>query len=254
MAKSRTQYPQKTKRSSAKSGSQYAFSEPTIVKVEPQVKKKFTQKDMIKVEPLTENQSIAFQHWENGQHLVLEGYAGVGKSFLSMAMALNVVLDPSTPQTKIIIVKSSVQARSIGFLPGSLEDKDAVYETPYMQICDQLFPWKNSYLNMKELGIIEFHNTSFLRGMTFDNAVVIFDEFQNTDSGEGETVISRMGLDSRIIICGDDLQNDIGSKSNGKGFLTILRKMESISCISFDLEDVVRSGLVREYLMAKYSK
>jgi phosphate starvation-inducible protein PhoH len=219
---------------------------------EPDFKKKFTGHDIKRITPLTDSQMYAFQEWAQGQNIVLEGFAGTGKTFLSLYLALHTVFDPSTPQDKIIIIRSSVPTREIGHLPGTESEKNSVYESPYIQICDQLFHWRNSYKNLKDIGIIEFHNTSFLRGMTFDNAVVIFDEFQSATDHEETTVASRIGTDSRLIVCGDDLQNDIGRKSGGNEFIRILRKMQSVSFIDFALEDIVRGGFCKEFLMAKY--
>lgn len=251
------QYPQQ-KRESRNSKKKNLFletSEQSVVKVEqPDIKKKFTQHDINKIKPLTNNQLETFREWGQGQHLVLDGYAGVGKSFLAMYLALQTILDPDTDQDKIVIVRSAVQSRDIGFLPGTEEEKNSAYEKPYQQICDKLFRWKNSYNNLKEIGLIDFQNTSFLRGTTFDNAVVIFDEFQNTTEVESDTVATRMGENSRMIICGDDIQNDLGSKSSAKGFLNILRKMDEVSFIEFGLDDIVRGGFVKSYLMAKYRK
>src|SRR5574343_502214 len=248
------QYPQPKRDSSKKRKFVIESSEHSVVSVEPDVKKKFTQHDIARIKPLTNNQMETFREWAQGQHLVLDGYAGVGKTFLAMFLALQTVLDPDSDQDKIVIIRSAVQSRDIGFLPGTEEEKNAAYEKPYQQICDQLFRWKNSYTNLKEIGVIDFQNTSFLRGTTFDNSIVIFDEFQNTNEVESDTVATRLGDNSRLIICGDDIQNDLGSKSGAKGFLNILRRMDAVSFIEFGLDDIVRSGFVKEYLIAKYRK
>lgn len=224
-----------------------------VIKVEPTIRKKFSKHDIKYVKPLTENQLLAFQEWGQGQHLVLEGWPGVGKSFLATVMALNTVLDPETDQDKIVIVRSATPTKDVGFLPGDLSLKLEAYESPYMQICDQLFNWKNSYQNLKEIGIIEFASTSYLRGTSFDNAVVIFDEFQCATEAECDTVLTRISKNSRIIICGDSIhQNDIGNKSGGIKMLNVIRKMDEISCIDFNINDIVRSDFVKSYLIAKY--
>ena len=216
-------------------------------------KKNFTLNNLKRITPLTKNQHIAFDEWDAGYNLVLEGWPGVGKSFLAMFLALKTILDPGTTQTKIVIVRSATQTRDIGFLKGSEEEKNLVYESPYMQICDQLFPWKNSYDNMKKLGIIEFKNTSFLRGTSWNDAVIIFDEYPNGIESELETVITRVGNNSRLIVAGDTLhQNDIGNKSGGGVIIRVLRRMESVAVIDFDIDDVVRSGFVKEFLISKY--
>lgn len=248
------QYPQQSEKGRSKNSFVLDTQKETqVVRVEPDMRKKFSQHDIKAVRPLTDNQLLAFQEWGQGQHLVLEGWPGVGKTFLAMYMGLNAVLDPSTDQDKLVIVRSATPTKDLGHLPGDLDMKVSAYEAPYIQICDQLFKWKNSYENLKEIEVIEFASTSYLRGTSFDNAVVIFDEFQNASEGEIDTVICRMGKDSRLIISGDSLyQNDIGSKSGGKAVLNILRKMHEISFVNFKIEDIVRSGFVKSFLIAKY--
>lgn len=254
--RSNRQYPQSPKKtSSRKEKRQYVVETPQqepIIKLEPNIRKKFSRHDMKYVKPLTENQLLVFQEWGQGQHLVLEGYAGTGKSFIALYLALQTILDPETEQDKIVIIRSSVPTREIGFIKGDEAEKNSVYEMPYRQVCDKLFSWKNTYENLKEIGLIEFHNTSFLRGCSFDNAVIIFDEFQSATDHEETTVASRVGEESRLIICGDNLQNDIGGKSGGHEFLRILKRMEEVSFINFGLDDIVRSGFVKSFLMAKY--
>ena len=193
-----------------------------------------------------------FYFWDDEQNVVMDGFAGTGKSTLAMYFALTTVLDPNTPQKKIVIVRSTAQTRDIGFLKGTEEEKIAPFEAPYRGICDDLFPWKNSYDNLKELGKIEFESTSLLRGITFSDSVIIVDEIQSMTEHELETVITRTGRNSRIIFCGDDCQNDIGKDSGFSKIVPLLRRMQSISFVDFELSDCVRSGFVREFLMAKY--
>lgn len=223
-----------------------------VVPIIPNIRKSFSLKDLKRVVPLTDNQEIAFEEWEKGQHLVLGGYAGVGKSFLGLYLALKTVLDPDTPQKKVVIIRSTVPTRDQGFLPGELSEKEAPYEAPYDDVCNQLFTWRNSYANLKELGIIEFKSTSFLRGNTLDDSIVLVDELQNMDGQEADTVITRMGKNSRIILCGDDLQTDLKKDSAFDNVMNILYRMDEVSMIEFELQDIVRSGFVRAYLMAKY--
>jgi len=261
MSRNRTsnrQYPQSSKKSSSrKEKRQYVVETPQqepIIKLEPNIRKKFSRHDMKYVKPLTENQLLAFQEWGQGQHLVMGGYAGTGKTFVALYLALQTILDPSSEQDKIVIIRSAVSTRDIGFMPGTEDEKLSVYESPYQQICDKLFSWNNTYNNLKEIGLIEFESTSFLRGTTFDNAVIIVDECQNLENqSEADTVITRVGKDTRVIFCGDVLQNDIGRKSACNEIFNIFRKMDTISFVDFKLSDIVRSGFVRDYLMAKYS-
>lgn len=219
----------------------------------PQTKKKFTLKDLKRIQPLTESQKTVCYEWENGQNLFMDGFAGTGKTFLAMYLALSVLLDPDTPQDKIVIVRSIVPSKEIGFLPGTIEEKIAPYEAPYTQIFDELFSWKNSYSNMKELGLVRFDSTSFLRGNTFNNAIIVMDEIQNATQVEAITALTRVGKNSRIIMCGDDLQTD-ERKSAWAEIVPVLRRMQSVSFIDFKLEDIVRSGFCKEFLMAYYSR
>lgn len=254
------QYPQKSvkqekKTTSKKKDTIFELQNEQLVKVQPDVRKKFSKHDINKISPLTENQAFAFREWFEGQHLVLEGLPGTGKSFIALFLALQTILDPDTEQDKIIIVRSATPTKDVGFLPGDLDEKLMAYEIPYIQICDQLFKWKNSYSNLKEIGLIDFLSTSYLRGTTFDNSVIIFDEFQNGTNSEIDTVLTRTGDGSRLIISGDTIyQNDIGSKSGGDTVMKTLKNMHSVSSIYFTIDDIVRSGFVKEYLIAKHQK
>jgi phosphate starvation-inducible protein PhoH len=224
-----------------------------IVPIQPQVRKSFHLKDLKNLAPLTDNQAIAFEEWDRGQNLIMDGYAGTGKTFAGMFLALQTILDPDTPQKRIIIARTPVQSFEVGFLKGTEEEKVAPFEAPYRAICAELFPWKNSYDSLKELGMISFEPMIAIRGVTMDDAVVIGDEIQNMDSGHLETLITRAGRNTRMIFCGDDCQNDLGKTSGIKQFLSIARRMRSMSIVEFEINDIVRSGLVREYLLAKYS-
>ena len=247
-------YPSSKKKDKQKNSYVVETRQELCIKPEPNIRKKFSTHDIKYVKPLTENQRLAFQEWGQGQNIVMGGYAGTGKTFIALYLALQTVLDPSSKQDKIVIIRSAVSSRDIGHLPGTEEEKLSAYESPYIQICDKLFKWDNTYKNMKDIGIIEFESTSFLRGITFDNAVILVDECQNLDNqSEADTVITRVGEDSRVIFCGDILQNDLGKKSACEEIFKTFRKMESISFIDFKLADIVRSGWVKEYLMAKYS-
>jgi phosphate starvation-inducible protein PhoH len=219
-----------------------------------QPKKKFTLHDLKHISPLTENQEKTFYEWDDGQNLVLDGHAGVGKTFLALYLALQTVLDPKTPQTRIIIAKTPVQSHEIGFLKGDEDMKVAPFEAPYKAILNELFAKKGAYDTMKENGVIEFEPMVAVRGMTFGDAVIIVDEIQNMTEGEAETIITRAGRDTRIIFCGDDCQNDIGKDSGFSRIIPIFRRMNSMSFVNFGIEDCVRGGLAREFLMAKYRK
>ena len=203
------------------------------------------------IEPKTRNQRKALELFGQ-KNLVLTGWAGTGKTFLGVYLGLCEV-ENGTAQ-KLVIVRSAVPTRDIGFLPGKAEDKLAVYEAPYLDIFKKLMGKSNSYEMAKKAGLIEFVPTSFLRGTTFDNCCVLVDEFQNMDFDELDTVITRLGSDSSVIFSGDQRQSDLErtrEKSGIKKFLRILDDMNEFANVDFGLNDIVRSGLVKSYLIAK---
>lgn len=224
----------------------------------PQMKKKFHLKDLLKIQPLTLNQKKLFDSWKDNSSLsfFLYGSAGTGKTFSAMFLALYNLLDENETYDKIIIIRSTVASRDVGFLPGDLDEKTEVYEEPYISICDELFPWSKSYENLKKLGKIEFMPTSFLRGTTFDNCLIIVDECQNMNYGELDTIITRVGKNSKIFFCGDCQQNDLMyKKSESSGFSDFKRVLSNLreyfDCIEFNTDDIVRSSLVKDYIIAK---
>ena len=223
-------------------------------------KKPLDKSYMVPIKPLTANQEHAFDQYEAGQNLLLHGAAGTGKTFITLYLALQEVLDENTPYDKIYIVRSLVPTREIGFLPGDHEDKSALYQIPYKNMVKYMFsmPDDNSfemlYDNLRAQETISFWSTSFIRGVTLDNAIVIVDEFSNLNFHELDSMITRIGEDSKIMFCGDASQSDLTKTNERNGisdFMTILRKMPSFDIIEFGLEDIVRSGLVKEYLVAK---
>lgn len=224
----------------------------------PQVRKKFHVQDLIKIQPITQNQKKLFKQFESekDKSFLLCGSAGTGKTFSALFLALRTVLSKETPFEKIIIVRSIVPSRNIGFLPGDLNEKIAVYEQPYSAICDELFPYANTYDNLKKAGLIEFQPTSFLRGTTFNNAIILVDEFQNLNFAECDTIMTRVGQNSKVLFCGDIAQSDlIYSRHDESGFdkfYDIIRRMKNhFNIIEFDADDIVRSGLVKEYIMKR---
>jgi predicted ribonuclease YlaK len=202
------------------------------------------------IEGQTENQEIAFDEYYNNKNLVLHGCAGTGKTFIAMYLAMKELLS-SNKRKKLIIVRSIVPTRDIGFLPGNEQEKLAVYEEPYKQIAAQLFTNYNAYKYFKSKQIIEFISSSFIRGVTWDDSIILIDEMQNMTGHELDTIITRVGINSRLMLCGDYQQSDL--KSNGLlEILNVLKHMNSIAHIEFDVEDIVRSGFVKEYLIAKH--
>lgn len=210
---------------------------------------------LITCDPQTTRQEVAFAEWKsNNSNLVLNGSAGTGKTFIALYLALETVLDKSTQQDKIVIVRSVVPTREIGFLPGTLEEKLTPYTAPYQSICSELFEHGKAYELLTEKGVIEFHSTSFLRGRTFDNCIIIVDEVQNCSMQECDSVITRVGENTRMIVCGDYYQSDLIKQKEREGvlqFLKILEHLNLFSTIEFTWSDIVRSDMVRDYIMTK---
>lgn len=236
-----------------------AYDRTDYLKEAPHQKKAFHLKDLKKVVPLTENQEAFFQAWYDGDRsgytndvLIGHGVAGSGKSLLACYMALQLVLDENTDYEKIVIIRSVVPSRDMGFLKGTEEEKSDVFKMPYRQLFDKLFPWSKSFDNMCLMGLAQFETTSHLRGTTFENCIVVFDEFQNATEVEMETVLTRLGKNARMICIGDTMQNDLGSKSGISKIVPVLKRTEGTSFIEFGLDDIVRSGWVKSYLIAKH--
>ena len=215
---------------------------------------------LLDIEPITDNQKKLFDSYAEGKHLVAYGTAGTGKTFISLYNALADVLDETTPYERIYLVRSLVSTREIGFLPGDHEDKADIYQIPYKNMVKYMFQMPTDadfemlYGNLKAQETIKFWSTSFIRGTTLDNAIVIVDEFQNLNFHELDSIITRVGENSRIIFCGDASQTDLVKTNDRNGihdFLNVLRKMPSFDIIEFGIDDIVRSGLVKEYIIAK---
>ena len=210
--------------------------------------------DLMEYEPITINQQTAFEAWDEGDNLVLTGSAGTGKTFIAMFMALEELLDVDNYYRRIIIIRSAVPTRDMGFLPGTAEEKKQMYTLPYKNICSELFNDKTSWSKMVTAGQIQFESTSFIRGSTFDDSIIIVDEMQNLNFHELDSVITRVGRNSKIIFCGDYRQTDFRFDDEKEGifkFMKIMEQMKDFSMINFGWDDIVRSGLVRDYIMTK---
>ena len=212
------------------------------------------------IEPLTDNQKLLYEAYEKNQHIVAYGCAGTGKTFITLYNALQDVLDERTPYERIYLVRSLVATREIGFLPGSHEDKADIYQIPYKNMVKYMFQMPSDadfemlYGNLKSQETIKFWSTSFLRGTTLDNSIIIVDEYQNLNFHELDSIITRVGENTRICFCGDAVQSDLQKSNERNGihdFMSVLRKMPSFDIIEFGVDDIVRSGLVKEYILAK---
>ena len=223
-------------------------------------KKPINSQLLIDIDPLTENQKKLFSSYEEGKNLVAYGAAGTGKTFITLYNALCDVLDENSPYEKIYLIRSLVATREIGFLPGDHEDKSSLYQIPYKNMVKYMFQMPDEasfemlYGNLKTQGTVSFWSTSFIRGTTLDRSIIIVDEFQNLNFHELDSIITRVGEDSKIMFCGDATQSDLIKTNERNGiidFMKILNVMPSFDIIEFGAQDIVRSGLCKEYILAK---
>ena len=223
-------------------------------------KKEINHSDLVQIKPITDNQKQVFKSWKDGRNQFLCGCAGTGKTFISLFLAFSDVLKNETAYDKVIVVRSLIPTREIGFLPGDEEDKAALYQVPYTNMVQFMFKQPNEqafsilYDRLKSQGSFYFLSTSFLRGLTFDNAIIIVDECQNLNFHELDTIVTTVGQDAKIIFCGDFKQTDL-TRQNEKNvlhdFTKILEEMDEFNVTEFTIGDIVRSGFVRSYLIQK---
>lgn len=209
------------------------------------------------ISPLTNTQADVFHSYNSGKNTVLHGCAGTGKTFLSAYLAMRDIMNKVDGKQKLIIVRSVVPSRDMGFLPGNITEKSKIYEEPYKALFSEMFNRGDAYEIMKQKGKVQFVTTSFIRGTTWDDAIVLVDEFQNLSWGELNTVITRVGENSRIMFSGDGKQDDLTSEryhqeSGIAQFVNVLKRMESFDYIDFKPEDIIRSDFVKEYIETCY--
>ena len=216
---------------------------------------------MVDIKPLTKNQEKFFESYKKGKNIFSYGAAGTGKTFIALYLALRDVLNQMTPYEKVYIVRSLVSTREIGFLPGDHEDKSFLYQIPYKNMVKYMFEMSDDtefemlYGALKAQETIGFWSTSFIRGTTMDNAIILVDEMQNLNFHELDSIITRVGENTKIIFCGDAAQTDLVKTNERNGILDfkkiILSMVDDFESIEFDIDDIVRSGLVRKYLLTK---
>ena len=219
-----------------------------------------TNSDLVKIEPVTDNQKVVFESYKKGKNQFLYGCAGTGKTFITLYLAMQEVLKNDTPYDRVVMVRSLIPTREIGFLPGDEEDKAALYQVPYSNMVQYMFKQPNEqafsmlYDKLKNQGSFYFLSTSFLRGLTFDNSIIIVDECQNLNFHELDTIMTRVGQDTKIVFAGDMQQTDLTKFQDKNGilsFVNILQEMQEMECIEFGINDIVRSGLIKSYLINK---
>ena len=216
---------------------------------------------LVSINPIGENQQKVFDAWAKEKNLFLTGSAGTGKTFVLLHLAFKAVLDKGQPYDKVVLVRSLLPSRDIGFLPGTLEEKSDLYQDPYRILIRYLFEMPSEqghnvlYSKLMEQGSLEFYSTSFLRGQTFDRSIIIVDEASNMIFQELDTIMTRVGQDSMICFAGDMAQSDLrkhnGDKNGYHNFQVILEEMDEFEVVEFGIGDIIRSGLVRSYLIAK---
>lgn len=209
------------------------------------------------IQPKTKNQSRTFSEYEVGNHLLLQGLAGTGKTFISSYLAMNEILNQNTGKQKLVIVRSVVPTRDMGFLPGNQKEKQKAYELPYTSIFTELFGRGDAYELFKSKGMVDFISTSFIRGITLNDCIVLVDECQNMTDMELNSIMTRIGKNSRLILCGDFHQNDLLNSKEKSGIFTLLKIIKlmnnNTAKIEFDEDDIVRSGFVKDYIIARNS-
>jgi len=208
------------------------------------------------IAPMTNAQADAFDAWRDGYNLMLHGIAGTGKTFLALYFALKEVWDKKTPYKKVFIIRSTVSTRDQGFQPGTRAQKEAVYEEPYPPIATTIFGRGDAYQLLKQRQMVEFRSTSFLRGATFDDCIIVVDEMQNMSDGELHTIMTRVGQNCKIIFAGDIKQDDLTSKrfneeSGIRDFMRIISNMKEFEFVEFFAADIVRSDLVKSYIITR---
>ena len=223
-------------------------------------KKPINSDFLLDIKPLTENQKLLFDAYSDGKMLFAYGAAGTGKTFITLYNALKEVLDEISLYEKIYIVRSLVATREIGFLPGDHDDKSTLYQIPYKNMVKYMFEMPDDpsfemlYANLKSQETISFWSTSFLRGTTFNRSIILVDECQNLNFHELDSIITRVGEDCKIMFCGDIMQSDLIKTHEKNGihdFMKIIQAMPEFESIEFGVNDIVRSGLVKSYLVNK---
>jgi phosphate starvation-inducible PhoH-like protein len=215
---------------------------------------KVSYENLRHIKPITETQKSFFKNYDSGaKTFLLHGVAGTGKTFIALYKALEEVLR-NRQQQKVVIIRSAVPSRDIGHLPGDEKEKSEIYQIPYIDICERLINHSQSFSRLQEQKSLEFLITSFVRGITLDNAIIIVDECQNMTDMEINSIMTRIGNNSKIIFCGDFRQTDLNKKNDMSGlqeFIQTIKLMPSFHILEFGIDDIVRSEIVKSYIIAR---
>ena len=215
---------------------------------------KFSLRDITREYNLTDKQQQVIQSYDEGNNLILHGLAGTGKTWLACYLGIDDVISGGN-YNKVILFRSVVPTRDMGFLPGSVKQKAQIYEEPYRAVYNELFGRGDAYEILKTKNLVEFSTTSFLRGLTFDHTIIIVDEVNNMSFHELDSLITRSGKNTKIIFCGDFRQSDLTNSTEREGlkrFFDILNNIDGFDYFEFEENDIVRSRLVKSYIIAKH--
>jgi phosphate starvation-inducible PhoH-like protein len=226
---------------------------------EPENKQQLSRKDLItqivKKKPkekfLSESQKIYYQTLCNNQITICSGPAGVGKSYIMMKAAIDLLIDPTTPYEKIIIVRPAVEAEEkLGSLPGNVEEKLDPYIFPSYYLMNKIIG-KEAREKLKEIDVIEVFALAYMRGMNIDNSILIFEEAQNSTPNQMKLLLTRIGFNSKFFISGDLEQTDRYKDKKQTGLWDAITKftgVDDVGTFTFKDTDVVRNPIITKIL------
>ena len=226
---------------------------------ETEVKSTMSRKELIgqiikrktKEKFLSESQRKYYDILKNNQITICSGPAGVGKSYISMKTAIDLLADPSTPYEKIIIVRPAVEAEEkLGALPGNVEEKLDPYIFPSYYLMNKIIG-KEAREKLKDIEVIEVFALAYMRGMNIDNSILIFEEAQNSTPNQMKLLLTRIGFNSKFFISGDLEQTDRYKDKTQSGLWDAIKKfqnLDDVGVFEFGSEDVVRNPLISKIL------
>jgi phosphate starvation-inducible PhoH-like protein len=205
---------------------------------------------------LSENQKIYYDKLKKNQITICSGPAGVGKSYIAMKCAIDLLSDPETPYEKIIIVRPAVEAEEkLGSLPGNVEEKLDPYIFPSYYLLNKIIG-KEAREKLKEIEAIEVFAMAFMRGMNIDNSILIFEEAQNSTPNQMKLLLTRIGFNSKFFISGDLEQTDRYKDIRQSGLYDAIQKfnnLHDIGVFEFQTADIVRNPLI-SHILKRYEE